>query len=94
MRRPRYVRINTLLLSIKRAISLFQNEGWKLLSTNMTYSSYLKTLSRLSQPYFVQDIHIPEVLAFPPVPFHEHPGYKRGEFILQDKVIEIIYKKF
>lgn len=90
MQKPRYVRINTLLLPVERAISLFQEEGWKLLPNNTTYSSYLQYLSRLSKPYFLQDFHVTEVLAFPPsTSFYEHAGYKNGKLILQDKVIVI-----
>ncbi|RLU24999.1 hypothetical protein DMN91_003091 [Ooceraea biroi] len=86
MQRPRYVRVNTLLLSVEDAISELQNEGWQLLSRSATYSSYLLSLSRLSEPYFIQDLHIPEVLVFPPsTSFHEHPGYLKGMLILQDK---------
>lgn len=87
VRKPRYVRINTLLISVEEAISLFQKEGWKSLSRSTTYSSYLQSLSQLSEPYFIQDLHIPEVFAFPSSTyFHKHAGYKNGELILQDKV--------
>ncbi|XP_072750052.1 28S rRNA (cytosine-C(5))-methyltransferase [Anoplolepis gracilipes] len=86
VQKPRYVRVNTLLLSVEKAISLFQKEGWKLLSRSTTYSSYLQSLSQLSEPYFIQDLHIPEVFAFPSsTSFHEHAGYQNGELILQDK---------
>ncbi|GAB1868778.1 Putative methyltransferase NSUN5 [Camponotus japonicus] len=86
VRKPRYVRINTLLISVEKAISLFQKEGWKLLSKSTTYSSYLRSLSQLSEPYFIQDLHIPEVFAFPSSTyFHKHASYKNGEIILQDK---------
>lgn len=87
MQKPRYVRVNTLLLSVEEAISFFQKEGWQLLPRSTTYSSYLQSLSQLSEPYFIQDIHITEVLAFPSLTsFHEHAGYQNGELILQDKV--------
>ncbi|XP_032665045.1 probable 28S rRNA (cytosine-C(5))-methyltransferase [Odontomachus brunneus] len=84
--RPRYMRVNTLLLSVEQAISLFEEEGWKLLSKSATYSSYLHSLSLLSKPYFLQDFHVPEVLAFPPATsFYDHAGYRNGKLILQDK---------
>lgn len=86
VQKPRYVRVNTLLLSVEEAISFFQKEGWQLLPRSTTYSSYLQSLSQLSEPYFIQDIHITEVLAFPSLTsFHEHAGYQNGELILQDK---------
>ncbi|KAK2581801.1 hypothetical protein KPH14_002274 [Odynerus spinipes] len=84
--KPRYVRVNTLLLSIDDAIRNFQNEGWSLLSEYTDYSSYLKLLSNLSDPYFTQDYHIPELLVFPPgTSFFNYASYKLGEIILQDK---------
>ncbi|EGI62648.1 PREDICTED: probable 28S rRNA (cytosine-C(5))-methyltransferase [Acromyrmex echinatior] len=86
VKRPRYVRVNTLLLSVEKAISLFQEDGWQLLPKSTTYSSYLQSLSQLSEPYFIQDLHIPEMLAFPPSTiFHNHEGYRGGKLILQDK---------
>ncbi|EFN79048.1 Putative methyltransferase NSUN5 [Harpegnathos saltator] len=86
VQRPRYVRINTLLLLIEQAISLFEREGWKLISKSATYPSYLQSLSLLSEPYFIQDFHIPEVLAFPPSTFfHDHASYLDGQIVLQDK---------
>ncbi|XP_018307774.1 probable 28S rRNA (cytosine-C(5))-methyltransferase [Mycetomoellerius zeteki] len=86
VKRPRYVRVNTLLLSVEEAISFFQQDGWQLLPKNTTYSSYLQSLSQLSKPHFIQDLHIPEMLAFPPSTiFHKHSGYRNGKFVLQDK---------
>lgn len=87
MQKPRYVRVNTLMLSVEKAISSFEETGWKLLPRSTTYSSYLQCLSGLTKPYFIQDLHIPEVLVFPSsTSFHQHPGYHSGELILQDKV--------
>ncbi|XP_036147414.1 28S rRNA (cytosine-C(5))-methyltransferase isoform X3 [Monomorium pharaonis] len=86
VQKPRYVRINTLLLSVEKAISIFQEDGWQLLPRSTTYSSYLQSLSQLSKPYFIQDFHIPEIFAFPPSTFfYEHSCYQNGELILQDK---------
>ncbi|XP_012062571.1 PREDICTED: probable 28S rRNA (cytosine-C(5))-methyltransferase [Atta cephalotes] len=86
VKRPRYVRVNTLLLTVEEAISFFQQDGWQLLPKSTTYSSYLQSLSQLSKPYFIQDLHIPEILAFPSSTiFHDHSGYRDGKLILQDK---------
>ncbi|KAL0108246.1 hypothetical protein PUN28_015059 [Cardiocondyla obscurior] len=86
VQKPRYVRVNTLILSVEKAISIFQNDGWQLLPKSTTYSSYLQSLSQLSKPHFIQDLHIPEILVFPPsTHFYKHSGYLNGEFILQDK---------
>ncbi|XP_018055344.1 PREDICTED: probable 28S rRNA (cytosine-C(5))-methyltransferase isoform X2 [Atta colombica] len=71
---------------VEEAISFFQQDGWQLLPKSTTYSSYLQSLSQLSKPYFIQDLHIPEMLAFPSSTiFHDHNGYRDGKLILQDK---------
>ncbi|XP_018346921.1 PREDICTED: probable 28S rRNA (cytosine-C(5))-methyltransferase, partial [Trachymyrmex septentrionalis] len=86
VKKPRYVRVNTLLLSVEEAISFFQQDGWQLLPKSTTYSSYLQSLSQLSKPYFIQDLHISEMLVFPPSTiFHHHSGYRDGKLLLQDK---------
>ncbi|XP_066584129.1 28S rRNA (cytosine-C(5))-methyltransferase [Prorops nasuta] len=86
VKKPRYLRINTLLLSINGAISYFQDNGWELLSKPKDYSRYLEILSRLSDSFFLQDFHIPELFAFPPnTNFFYDEYYKYGKLILQDK---------
>ncbi|KAL7288987.1 hypothetical protein TKK_0016945 [Trichogramma kaykai] len=83
---PRYVRINTLLMSIDEAFEAFYNDGWNLLPKCEDYKSHLETLSNMGPEDYIQDFHIPEVFAFPPgTKFHDHPGYLKGKFLLQDK---------
>lgn len=73
-------------MSIEDAISNFQNEGWTILLNYTDYLSYLKLLSNLSEPYFTQDYHIPELLVFPPgTKFFNDSNYRIGNIILQDK---------
>ncbi|KAI4503501.1 hypothetical protein M0802_001723 [Mischocyttarus mexicanus] len=84
--KPRYVRVNTLLLSVQEAIENFQYEGWSLLLEYTDYSSYLKLISNLSEPYFTKDYHVPELLVFPHgTSFFNHPSYTNGKVLLQDK---------
>nr|XP_050844507.1 28S rRNA (cytosine-C(5))-methyltransferase [Vespula vulgaris]XP_050844508.1 28S rRNA (cytosine-C(5))-methyltransferase [Vespula vulgaris] len=84
--KPRYVRVNTLLLSVNEVVQNFEYEGWSLVLEYTDYSSYLKLISNLSEPYFTKDYHIPELLVFPHgTSFFNHPSYKNGEVILQDK---------
>ncbi|XP_076749001.1 nop2/Sun-like domain containing protein 5 [Xylocopa sonorina] len=84
--KPRYVRINTILLALKKGISYFQEEGWSLKPKCSNYVEHLNVVKNLQKPYFLQDFHIPELLVFPPsTNFHDHPRYKNGEIILQDK---------
>lgn len=86
VRKPRYVRVNTLLLSVKKAIAFFEDEGWSLLSECSNYTTHLTAVKNLSKPKFIQDFHIPEILIFPPdTSFHKHSAYQNGEIILQDK---------
>ncbi|XP_076670693.1 nop2/Sun-like domain containing protein 5 isoform X2 [Andrena cerasifolii] len=86
VRKPRYVRVNTLLLPLHKAVTCFQDEGWSLLPKCATYASHLMAVKSLSQPKFIQDFHVPELLVFPPdTTFHNHAAYQNGEIILQDK---------
>ncbi|CAD1469112.1 unnamed protein product, partial [Heterotrigona itama] len=85
-KKPRYVRINTLLLPLEKGISHFQEEGWCLMPKCSKYTKYLNAVMNLKQPNFIQDFHIPELLVFPPgTIFYHHAKYKNGEIILQDK---------
>lgn len=86
--KPRYVRVNTLLLSVNEAVKNFESEGWSLVLEYTDYKSYLKLISNLSEPYFTKDYHIPELLVFPHgTSFFNHSSYKNGEVVLQDKVL-------
>ena len=51
------------------------------------YFSFLEKLKSLKSTEFIRDIHIPSVIVFSSgIDFHEHPLYKSGKIILQDKV--------
>lgn len=94
VKNARYVRINTLLVTLKKGISYFQEEGWSLIPKCSNYIQHLNAVKNLKKPNFIQDFHIPEILVFPPdTVFYDHPGYQNGEIILQDKVIFIKKKK-
>jgi len=48
---------------------------------------YLDAVRTLKGKQFIVDMHIPELLVFPPgADLHEHPLYLSGDIILQDKV--------
>ncbi|XP_012339483.2 probable 28S rRNA (cytosine-C(5))-methyltransferase [Apis florea] len=86
VKNARYVRINTLLVTLKKGISYFQEEGWSLLPKCSNYIQHLNIVKNLKKPNFIQDFHISEILVFPPdTIFYDHPGYQNGEIILQDK---------
>lgn len=88
------MRVNTLLLPTEEAIQKFQDEEWilsKFLDKN-DYEGFLKKISILEEGEFIVDIHIPDLLIFPPrTEFHNHPAYQKGSILLQDKVRFDIY---
>ncbi|XP_033198044.1 nop2/Sun-like domain containing protein 5 [Bombus vancouverensis nearcticus] len=86
VKKARYVRINTLLVSLEKGISYFQEEGWSFMPKCPSYVEHLNVIKNLKKPNFIQDFHISELLIFPPdTTFHDHPGYQNGEILLQDK---------
>lgn len=88
--KPRYVRVNTLVLGSGEAIQNFQEEDWTLskFSDKNDYDGFLGKISTLDEAEFMADIHIPDLLIFPPkTEFHNHPAYQKMSILLQDKVI-------
>ncbi|XP_071876755.1 nop2/Sun-like domain containing protein 5 [Bombus fervidus] len=86
VKKARYVRINTLLVSLEKGISYFQEEGWSFMPKRQSYVEHLNVIKNLKKPNFIQDFHISELLIFPPgTTFYDHPGYQSGEILLQDK---------
>lgn len=78
---PRYVRVNTLKTTVEDTVDYLKREGF-------VYLGQARTLSDLTPKGkgFVQDTHIPEILAFSPkTDLHDHFLYKAGHVILQDK---------
>uniref|UniRef100_A0A6P7GQY4 Probable 28S rRNA (Cytosine-C(5))-methyltransferase n=1 Tax=Diabrotica virgifera virgifera TaxID=50390 RepID=A0A6P7GQY4_DIAVI len=86
--KPRYVRINTLFSNLDEAVESFREDGWVLnrfLNKN-DYNGFLEIISSLKEGEFMIDIHVPNLLVFPPkTEFYRHPAYKNGSIILQDK---------
>ncbi|XP_034936959.1 probable 28S rRNA (cytosine-C(5))-methyltransferase [Chelonus insularis] len=86
VKKPRFVRINTLILNIDEAIHGFKEDGYIQLPRSNNYNTYLKSLDNLGTWEFIQDFHIPELIAFAPgTTFHDHSGYHTGAILLQDK---------
>lgn len=86
--KPRYVRVNTLKISVADAIDNFRDEGWILQrSPGLSYLNFLEKVSNLGVEEFIVDFHIPSLLIFPPkTQFYKHDAYLNGSIILQDKV--------
>ncbi|XP_052753734.1 28S rRNA (cytosine-C(5))-methyltransferase [Galleria mellonella] len=87
VRRPRYVRINTNLLTTSDAIRAFQDEGYRFIRcTSGAYDDYLKQIQSLTEYDFTQDYHVKTVFVFPSgTKLHEHELYLENKIILQDK---------
>ncbi|KAM3961829.1 nop2/Sun-like domain containing protein 5 [Aphomia sociella] len=87
VRRPRYVRINTNLLTTSDAIRAFQDEGYRFIRcTSGSYDDYLKQIQALAEYDFTQDYHVKTVFVFSSgTKLHEHELYLENKIILQDK---------
>ncbi|CAF4844469.1 unnamed protein product [Pieris macdunnoughi] len=87
VRRPRYVRINTNLLTTSDAIGAFQDEGYKFIRcTSGSYDDYLKQIQGLTEYDFTQDYHVKTMFVFHPnTKFHDYDLYLENKLILQDK---------
>ncbi|XP_062485682.1 28S rRNA (cytosine-C(5))-methyltransferase [Pezoporus occidentalis] len=79
---PRYVRVNTLKTRVDDVVDFFKREGYSYLGK----AASVEELRALSGKKFLLDLHLPELLVFPPqTDFHENLLYTSGHIILQDK---------
>uniref|UniRef100_A0A182TAC1 SAM-dependent MTase RsmB/NOP-type domain-containing protein n=1 Tax=Anopheles maculatus TaxID=74869 RepID=A0A182TAC1_9DIPT len=86
---PRFVRINTNLLSIPDAKSILAQENWTLVEEKFDdYRAFLARVKALSQSEYIEDFHFPEMLVFPngAKQFWGRARHLRDQFILQNKV--------
>ncbi|KAF9822325.1 hypothetical protein SFRURICE_017600 [Spodoptera frugiperda] len=85
--RPRYVRINTNLLTTSDAIRAFQDEGYRFIRcTSGSYADYLEQIQNLKEEDFTQDYHVKTMFVFAAgTKLHEHELYLENKIILQDK---------
>lgn len=87
--KPRYVRVNTNLLSRADALEQFRNDGWQEVTDEFaTYDDFLKAVDNLGDENFISDIHVNDLFVFPP----SSKRYwalcalvKESKVILQDK---------
>ncbi|XP_037833139.1 probable 28S rRNA (cytosine-C(5))-methyltransferase isoform X2 [Kryptolebias marmoratus] len=80
-RLPRYVRVNTLKTTVEDVMDYVKRDGFTYLGEAVRLDDL-----NLKGKKFVRDLHLPELLAFPPkTDFHDHFLYKAGHIILQDK---------
>ncbi|NXP73724.1 NSUN5 methyltransferase, partial [Ramphastos sulfuratus] len=79
---PRYVRVNTLKTCVDDVIDFFKRQGYSYLGK----AGSVDELRALSGKKFALDLHLPELLVFPPqTDFHDNLLYTSGHIILQDK---------
>ncbi|KAJ8414505.1 hypothetical protein AAFF_G00037070 [Aldrovandia affinis] len=79
---PRYVRVNTLKTTLEDVIDYLKREGFSYHGR----AGRMEDLHNFSGKTFVSDLHIPDLLVFPPKKdFHTHFLYQAGHIILQDK---------
>ncbi|NXK11985.1 NSUN5 methyltransferase, partial [Herpetotheres cachinnans] len=79
---PRYVRVNTLKTCVDDVIDFFKRQGYSYLGQ----AASVEELRALSGKKFLLDLHLPELLVFPPqTDFHDNLLYTSGHIILQDK---------
>ncbi|XP_075450582.1 28S rRNA (cytosine-C(5))-methyltransferase isoform X2 [Ascaphus truei] len=82
---PRYVRVNTLKTCIADVIAYFKRQGYTYLGKARSIQE-LAELGQQKGKRFLQDLHVPHLLAFPPnTDFHKDTLYTAGHLILQDK---------
>ncbi|XP_075706916.1 28S rRNA (cytosine-C(5))-methyltransferase [Rhinoderma darwinii] len=82
---PRYVRVNTLKTSMDDVITCFKRQGYTYLGKARSMEE-LVDFGKKSGKKFLQDLHIPNLLVFPPsTDFHKDSLYIAGHLILQDK---------
>lgn len=82
---PRYVRVNTLKTSMDDVITYFKRQGYTYLGKARSIEE-LVDFGQKSGKKFLQDLHIPNLLVFPPsTDFHKDSLYTAGHLILQDK---------
>lgn len=87
---PRYVRVNTLKTTAKRAAEAFKSlDGFHEVTYDrdaVSYPEFLGLVRDLSEGEFLADYHVNDLLIFAPgTVFFEHPMYREGAILLQDK---------
>lgn len=87
---PRYVRVNTNLMSRTEAIEEFIREGWEVIDGDFkTYDEFLAAVASLSATQYLSDIHVQNLFVFPwssKQHWARHALVRESKLILQDKV--------
>ena len=86
---PRYARVNTLCNNIHTIGEQLREEGWVEVmydKSQVDSTQFLKKVSNLKENQYLVDLHIPNLLVFPPKSqLYDHGLVKDGSLMLQDK---------
>lgn len=92
---PRYVRVNTNLMSRTEAIEEFIRDGWEIVDGNFeTYDAFLTAVDSLGLAQYLSDIHVQNLFVFPwssKQYWAKHRLVQESKIILQDKVRNVHY---
>ncbi|KAI8117554.1 Mitochondrial import inner membrane translocase subunit TIM44, partial [Lucilia cuprina] len=88
--KPRYVRVNTNLLSMEEALTMLAKEEFRKLELPPfeNYEDFLKAIQDLKEEEYMLDMHVDNLLIFHPKNKHYlacHQYTKERKFMLQDK---------
>lgn len=90
--KPRYVRVNTNLMSRADALELFVKDGWierPFAADTQTYDEFLEIVRTLDRWDFVSDMHVKNLFVFPPSSrrfWARNELVRESKLVLQDKV--------
>jgi len=87
---PRFVRVNTLLISKEKAVAQFQHDGFTLCQRKEQESNGARwggmQTRQLKRGEFIEDEHLSDLLVFGPgTDLHDHALVEKAAVILQDK---------
>lgn len=74
--------------TVDEIINLFRDDGWIFVRhfEDKNYESFLSRVASLTPEEFMLDLHVKELLVFPPKSeFHFYPFYQDGRVVIQDK---------
>lgn len=85
----RYARINPLKATSSEIKEVLAEEGWKEVyypASSTSHETFLDLISNLGPTDFLSDLHLPDLLVFPPqTPLYQHSLVTGGSLLLQDK---------
>jgi len=86
---PRYARVNPLKTTPSDIKVVLAEEGWKEIhysASSTSHEGFLDLISNLGPTDYLSDLHLPDLLVFPPqTPLYQHSLVTGGSLLLQDK---------